>query len=95
MRFFEFASDKYASLNYTQHFEGLLLNEVPLIKNFNWRLVGTANILFGGISKANQNDISIYNQIKLHSFGSTPYMETGAGIENIFKFLNRPNFTEL
>ena len=87
MRFFEFASDKYASLNYTQHFEGLLLNEVPIIKNFNWRLVGTANILFGGISKTNQNDISIYNQIKLHSFGSTPYMETGAGIENIFKFL--------
>lgn len=87
MRFFEFASDKYASLNYTQHFEGLLLNSVPVIKNFNWRLVGTVNILYGGISQTNQNNILDRNVINLSGLGSSPYVEAGYGIENIFRFL--------
>ncbi|MDF2432023.1 MAG: hypothetical protein JWP44_1654 [Mucilaginibacter sp.] len=87
MRFFEFASDKYASLNYTQHFEGLLLNSIPVIKNFKWRLVGTANILYGGISQTNQNNILDRNSIDLQRLGSTPYLEAGYGVENIFRFL--------
>ncbi len=87
MRFFEFASDKYVSLSYNQHFEGLLFNSLPLVKNFNWRLVGTANILYGGISRTNQENISSYNSIKLKSFGSIPYAEAGYGLENIFRFL--------
>ncbi|MDR3694793.1 DUF5686 family protein [Mucilaginibacter sp.] len=87
MRFFEFASDRYASLSYTQHFEGLPFNSIPLIRDFNWRLVGTANILFGGMSAANQNNISLYNNINLRSFASAPYAEVGYGVENIFRFL--------
>ncbi|SHN25111.1 DUF5686 and carboxypeptidase-like regulatory domain-containing protein [Mucilaginibacter sp. OK098] len=86
MRFFEFASDKYASLSYTQHFEGLLLNTIPVIKNFKWRLVGTANILYGSISQTNQNNILDRNTLKLQGLGTTPYVEAGYGIENIFKF---------
>ncbi|MDB4919701.1 DUF5686 and carboxypeptidase-like regulatory domain-containing protein [Mucilaginibacter sp.] len=87
MRFFEFASDKYASLNYTQHFEGLLLNSIPVIKNFKWRLVGTANILYGSISRANQNNIFDHNKsLDLHGLGSVPYVEAGYGVENILKF---------
>jgi hypothetical protein len=87
MRFFEFASDKYASLNYTQHFEGFLLNSIPLIRNFKWRLVGTANILYGGLSQANQTNIGNLNAIGLRGLGTAPYMEAGYGVENIFKFL--------
>ncbi|MDB5091691.1 MAG: hypothetical protein JWR09_5685 [Mucilaginibacter sp.] len=86
MRFFEFASDKYASLSYTQHFEGLLLNTIPVIKNFKWRLVGTANILYGSISQTNQNNILDRNTLKLQGLGTTPYVEAGYGVENIFKF---------
>jgi hypothetical protein len=87
MRFFEFASDKYASLNYTQHFEGLLLNSIPVIKNFKWRLVGTANILYGGISQVNQNNIANSAASGLRGLNNTPYIEAGYGVENIFKFL--------
>ncbi len=87
MSFFEFASDKYASLNYTQHFEGLLLNSIPVIKNLKWRLVGTANILYGGLSATNQNNILDHNSINLKGLGSSPYVEAGYGVENIFKFL--------
>jgi hypothetical protein len=87
MRFFEFASDKYASLSYTQHFEGLLLNSIPVIKNFKWRLVGTANVLYGNISQTNQNNILDKSVNTLHSLGSVPYIEAGYGVENIFKFI--------
>ncbi|GAC1304994.1 MAG: DUF5686 and carboxypeptidase-like regulatory domain-containing protein [Mucilaginibacter sp.] len=87
MHFFEFASDKYASLNYTQHFEGLLLNSIPVIKKFKWRLVGTANILYGSISPTNQHNIYDLNSIPLRGLGSTPYAEAGYGIENIFQFI--------
>ncbi len=87
MHFFEFASDKYASLNYTQHFEGLLLNSIPVIKNFKWRLVATTNILFGSISSANQHNIYDLNSIQLRGLNGTPYIEAGYGIENIFQFI--------
>jgi hypothetical protein len=87
MNFFEFASDKYVSLNYTQHFEGLLLNSIPVIKNFKWRLVGTANILYGGMSQTNKNNIRYRHSLNLRGLGNTPYMEAGYGVENIFKFI--------
>lgn len=87
MSFFEFASDKYASVNYTQHFEGLLLNSIPVIKNFKWRLVGTANILYGSISQTNRNNILDRSSINLKGLGSSPYIEAGYGVENIFKFI--------
>jgi hypothetical protein len=87
MNFFEFASDKYVSLNYTQHFEGLLLNSIPVIKNFKWRLVGTANFLYGGISQVNRNNIVNSAAIGLRGLNNSPYIEAGYGVENIFKFL--------
>jgi hypothetical protein len=87
MKFFEFASDRYASLNYTQHFEGLLLNSIPVIKNFKWRLVGTANILYGSLSQNNQNAIASSDATNLQSLNNDPYIEAGYGVENIFKFI--------
>lgn len=87
MNFFEFASDKYVSLNYTQHFEGLLLNSIPVIKTFKWRLVGTANILYGGISQVNRNNIVNSAAIGLRGLNNSPYIEAGYGVENILKFL--------
>ncbi|MDP9048131.1 MAG: DUF5686 family protein, partial [Bacteroidota bacterium] len=87
MRFFEFASDRYASLNYTQHFEGVLLNSVPVIKKFKWRLVATANILYGSLSSANRHNIYDMNSIPLRGLDRAPYVEAGYGVENIFRFV--------
>ena len=86
MRFFEFASDRYASLNYTQHFEGSLLNYIPAIRSLKWRLVGTANILYGGISQKNLNNILDQKVLGISGLNNTPYIEAGYGVENIFKF---------
>lgn len=93
MDFGEFVSDRYASLNYQHHFEGMLLNRIPLLRKLKWRLVGSANILYGGLSDMNRKliatdplDETRYLKVDGLKEG-LPYVELGYGVENIFKFL--------
>ncbi|UOQ71534.1 DUF5686 family protein [Hymenobacter cellulosilyticus] len=51
MNYFEFVTDRSVSLRLDQHFEGLVLNSIPGIRALNWRLVGTANVLYGGFRR--------------------------------------------
>ncbi len=101
MDFFEFASDRYVSLRYRHHFEGFLLNKIPLIKKLKWRAVANANVLYGSVSdKNNLNTPTVgpHGQ-DLVTFGrldpSVPYVELGYGIENIFKFFRVDAFHRL
>jgi hypothetical protein len=92
MRYFEFVSDKYASLHAEHYFEGLFVNSVPLLKKLDWRLVASGNVLYGGVSKDNQNTTPAFDAggaplPTYHALGSTPYVELGYGVENIFKFI--------
>ncbi|GAC1375374.1 MAG: DUF5686 and carboxypeptidase-like regulatory domain-containing protein [Hymenobacter sp.] len=91
MNYFEFVTDRSVSLRLDQHFEGLLLNSLPGIRGLNWRLVATANLLYGSLSAANTKqprknmDGAVLPPIP--SLGQLPYVEVGYGIENIFKFV--------
>ncbi len=91
MDYGEFISDRFASLHYSHHFEGLLLNRVPLMRKLKWRFVGTSNIIFGGMSSMNKAliaekpDPDAGLKVGFLSRGK-PYVEMGYGIENIFKF---------
>ncbi len=93
MDFGEFVSDRYASLNYQHHFEGLLLNRIPLLRKLKWRLVGTANVLYGGMSSMNRKlvvplpDDLGEEYVPGYLKRGLPYVELGYGVENIFKFL--------
>ena len=53
MYFFEFVSDKFVSLNYNHNFEGLLFNRIPAIRQLKWRLIASANVLFGSQREEN------------------------------------------
>lgn len=93
MNFSEFVSDRYVSLRYDHHFEGFLLNRIPLMKKLKWRTLATANVLYGGLRDANQailptTDIN-GNPVDQPSYfdSETPYVELGYGIENIFKII--------
>lgn len=92
MDFSEFVSDRYASLQYQHHFEGFLLNRIPLMRKLKWRLVGSANVIYGGMSDMNrkmQADLtsSGENTLEFDTFQrNIPYVELGYGVENIFKF---------
>jgi hypothetical protein len=93
MNRFEFVSDRYASLQLQHSFEGLLFNRIPAIRKLKWRLVGTANVLWGSLSQKNidiiPEDINADGVVVRHfgPLGDVPYVEVGYGIENIFKFI--------
>jgi hypothetical protein len=91
MRYFEFVSDRYVSFRFENQFDGFLLNSLPAIKQLNWRLVATGNVLWGGVSDANRRINPTEDPVNggplptFQSLGRTPYAEVGYGIENILR----------
>ena len=92
MNYGEFISDQFASLQYEHHFEGFLLNKIPLMRKLKWRLVGTANVIYGELSQRNRDVIAPVTPEGLPTATvgyfdpKRPYVEMGYGVENIFKF---------
>jgi hypothetical protein len=105
MNYFEFVSDRYASLQYNHNFEGLLFNRIPLINKLNWRLIASSNVLFGSERKENQDLMKDVNNplrsrfLDRYAFSSLdpnkPFVEVGYGIDNIFKILRIQAFHRL
>lgn len=88
----EFAMDQYISLDLNYNLNGLIFNRIPLIKKLKLREVFTFKGFAGSLSKKNNPE---YNE-NLFRFpqlsntvpmGKVPYMEIGAGIDNILTFL--------
>jgi hypothetical protein len=93
MSYYEFASDRYASLWLFHHFEGLLFNKIPFLRKLKWREVVTYKLLFGDVNKNNRQMLLFPST--LHSLNSGPYQELSAGVENIFKFFRIDAFWRL
>lgn len=83
MNYYEFVSDAWISVLLTHHFEGLLFNHLPLVRKLKWREVVHLRCVYGTLEKKNL-DYSLFPD-RMRPFGSEPYWEAGAGIENIFK----------
>ncbi len=87
MRFLEYTSDRYVSLTYTQHMEGLLTNSLTFLKALNMRTVAVVNILDGSLSEANNEGFARGRKRVNLSMGGAPYVEVGYGVENILKII--------
>lgn len=84
MRFMEFAADQYAMVHLTHHFDGLLLDRIPLINKLKWRSFVIGKTFVGSLSDANKQQRFLF-PTGLRPI-QDPYYEVGFGLENIFKF---------
>lgn len=92
---FEFVSDNYGSFNLAHHFNGYILNKIPVMKKLKWRAVTNFQMLYGTARQENF-DIIPSTSTKFSAFEpGVPYMEVGYGVENIFRFLRVQAFHRL
>jgi hypothetical protein len=80
----EFVSDEYISFNIHQHFGGIILNKIPLLRKLKWREVVTFKGIYGRLDQKNTKimDLARYTT----TLKTKPYAEIAVGIENIFSF---------
>lgn len=91
MNAMEFLNDQYVSLDYTYFLNGFLFNRLPLIKKLKFREVLSFRCLYGSLSDKNDPSVESSGLFIFpegsYRMGDTPYMEVGAGVENILKIL--------
>ncbi|MCH5226864.1 MAG: carboxypeptidase-like regulatory domain-containing protein [Muribaculaceae bacterium] len=88
----EFANDMYASIDFTYFGNGVLFNRIPYINKLKLREAITFKGLMGTLSDRNNpalNPSLLAFPADSHAIkmGKTPYMEIGAGIDNILSVL--------
>ena len=88
----EFANDWYGSLDMTYWLNGLIFNRIPFIKKAKLREILTFKLLMGGLTNKNNPEYNAdlfrfpYDS-QTHIMSAKPYMEIGAGIDNILTIL--------
>ncbi len=95
MNFLEFANDQYVSLFAEHHFNGFIMNRIPLFKKLKWRSIVSFKGIYGSVSDQNNPEVTAgLMQFPTDADGNTttyslkdkPYMEASVGLGNIFKF---------
>lgn len=92
MNAMEFVNDSYAAWDVTYYANGTIFNYIPYFRRLKLREVFSCRGLFGHLSNRNNPlcDDRLFRfpaDSRTQLMTSTPYVEVGVGIENIFKFL--------
>lgn len=82
MTYFEFASNQYVSLFLDHHFDGFILNKIPLIKKAKLREVFSMHGVVGNLQDTYKQEMILPKGL---TDVSKPYIECSVGLENIFK----------
>lgn len=92
MNAMEFMNDQYLQWDLTYWLNGALFNRIPLVKYLKLREVISFRGLWGSLSDRNKPELNpdlfrFPDNALCQPMRSTPYMELGVGIDNIFTFL--------
>jgi len=84
MSYMEYATDKYLTLHSELIFNGLILNQIPLVKKLNLREICSFHFASGGLSNTHSSVLNIPNTTQpLYR----PYIEVGVGVANLFHLI--------
>ncbi len=84
LSYYELASDFYQSIYLEHKFQGLFFNKIPIFRKLKWRETVQMKVLNGSITEKNRQ---VWDFPSSLSGIYEPYVEVGAGIENIFKIV--------
>ena len=84
MNYMEYVHDKYLHLYTAYHLNGFLFNRIPVLKKMGLREVFSAKGMIGSLSQKNQQIVELPLNIS-NTKMNDPYIELGAGVENIFR----------
>lgn len=85
MDYGEYAFDRFFAMHHEFHFNGILFNAVPYVRNLNLREMLSFKMLYGSLNDKHKDILDLPANM---STLSTPYMEVGVGISNIFKIFS-------
>lgn len=87
----EFINDEYASWDITYFMNGAIFNRLPLIRRLKWREVFFTRGFWGNLTAKNNPANGGEGLFRFpegsYEMDKQPYVEVGAGVENIFKVL--------
>ena len=85
MNYMEYAFDKYIAMHHEWMFNGILFNQIPVIRQLNLRELVTFKCLYGDLSNEHTGNLDFPAETgKLNQ----PYMEVGVGFTNIFRIFS-------
>lgn len=84
VNYYEFITDRYATLNVDHHFNGKIFSRIPWFRDLNWRETAGFKLAIGDISDTN----SAINASGIdYRAPRKPYWEYNLGVENILKVM--------
>lgn len=85
MNYMEYAYDKYIAMHHEWVFNGIIFNQIPVIRQLNLRELVSFKCLYGSLSDKHATILDFPTETgKLHK----PYMEVGVGFTNIFRIFS-------
>lgn len=82
LNYMEYTADRYVTMHNELLLNGIVLNQIPLIKHLNLREMFSFKMFYGTMNNAHSNVLDF--PVSIQSM-TTPYMELGAGFSNILR----------